>query len=174
MVPLPRSVPLPLALQLLRSGIDCHYPKLWLGQLPDGLPIALPLPEHSQITASLQQAQTCFTVLLQLPQPPLLIQSWYCNRLRDLGWLQWCSEADPADFNLFLRTSRLRHTPRLASPSATIHSHSPSLCRPALWPSRLLSLNLRSLTIRPFTLLVKQSGSARRANASYATKILSK
>jgi hypothetical protein len=99
-------VPLPLALRLLTPvlRIDGNV-KVWLGQLPDQLPIELPILDQGEVTASLQQGQI-FTILMQTPQSPLLTQSIYSNRLRALGWLQWQPNVD---FNLFIR-SQGRHS----------------------------------------------------------------
>jgi hypothetical protein len=75
--------------------------QFWLGELPNELPIELPLPDQSQVVASLQQEQAAFTILIQAPQPPLLIQSWYSNRLRALGWLQWQSSENLTSLVMF-------------------------------------------------------------------------
>jgi hypothetical protein len=89
-------VPLQLALRLLMPDpMIGERVQFSLGELPDELPIELPLPDQSQVVASLQQEQVAFTILIQVPQPSLLIQSWYSNRLRALGWLQWQSDEEP-------------------------------------------------------------------------------
>ncbi|NJL19755.1 MAG: hypothetical protein HC895_01355 [Leptolyngbyaceae cyanobacterium SM1_3_5] len=78
-----------------------------MGQLPDELPIELPLIEQGQVIASLQYGQTS-AILMQIPQPLLLIQNWYSNRLRALGWFQYDADADAVERNSFVRTTQVR------------------------------------------------------------------
>ncbi|NJL23181.1 MAG: hypothetical protein HC895_23950 [Leptolyngbyaceae cyanobacterium SM1_3_5] len=99
-----RSIPLSLALRLLRSPTSfSEKVQLWSRQLPDNLPIEIPLLDQAQPIASLQQGQN-FVILLQIDQPVLRVQSAYSNRLRAIGWLQHFSQAEALDFNLFTAT----------------------------------------------------------------------
>ncbi|KAM3113191.1 hypothetical protein [Phormidesmis sp. 146-33] len=137
-----RPVPLKLALHLLGGIEPLYLRQIWLGQLPEGLPIELPLLEQSQITASLRQGAT-FTILMQSPQPPLSIKVEYSNRLRTLGWLQKRSDEDRVDFNLlFVRTSTMRHSLRHDSTSLLTFCYRPQ--PPADYSERPLALTLQT------------------------------
>lgn len=104
MVQSSRSVPLQLALRLLRSPASFNAKvKIWLGQLPDELPIEIPLLDHALVIASRQQKHNS-AILLQIPQSALWVQTVYSNRLRAIGWLQCYSDAEAIDFNLFTST----------------------------------------------------------------------
>ncbi|MBD2092249.1 hypothetical protein H6F67_20580 [Microcoleus sp. FACHB-1515] len=103
-----RQVPLSLALRLLRSPASFNEKvQLLSGQLPDELPIEIPLLDQAQPIASFQQGQN-FVILLQIDQPVLHLQSAYFNRLRAIGWLQCYSKEEWIDFNLFTATDMPR------------------------------------------------------------------
>lgn len=84
----PQAVSLRILRLLMKNPYTRHRVQVYLEQLPDELPIELPLPEQVQIIASWQQEGSQSTILVQAPQPNLLILSWYTNRLRILGWQQ--------------------------------------------------------------------------------------
>lgn len=114
-MPPSRSIPLSLALRLFRSPAAFNEKvQFWSGQLPHNLPIEIPLLDHAEPIASLQQGQN-FVILSQVEQPVLRVQSAYSNRLRAIGWLQHFSEAEWVDRNLFTisRIPRARLPARL-------------------------------------------------------------
>jgi len=115
--------------------------QIWLEQLPDELPVELPLIEQSQVIASLQEGQT-FTILMRVPLHPLRIQSWYSNRLRIIGWLQWQPDEVLVDFHMFgTRTSGHGYDP---NPLLTFRYH-----------PQLLSLTLQTYPIDENTTFLK-------------------
>lgn len=60
--------------------------KILIGSLPDDLPIDLPLPDGAQVVASVQEPSAFTQVILDVPQPPDEVESFYTQTLTELGW----------------------------------------------------------------------------------------
>jgi len=79
-----------LALRLLATS----YPgaslpaelHLLVGRIPDGLPVALPVPERAQVAGTYVHGPKDIIVLLDTDLPPERVFAFYEERLRDAGW----------------------------------------------------------------------------------------
>lgn len=60
--------------------------KVLIGNLPDDLPIDLPLPDDARIVASVQQSSGFTQVILEASQSPDEVGAFYNQSLVDLGW----------------------------------------------------------------------------------------
>lgn len=129
-----KLVPLSLALQIIGLNPQSHgLIQVWLGQLPDNLIVEIPVLDREEVVASVQQGKS-YRVLIYSSQPPLQLQTWYSNKLRSLGWLQWESESNPISNNLFIKASNRNLTSTIPSAfyyapcsiTLTLHLHAAS------------------------------------------------
>lgn len=135
MVQSSRLVPLQLFLRLVMPDpYTSDRGQIWWEQMPNDLPVELPLPNRFRIIVSLQQKNTFFAILIQVPQSPSRIKCWYSNRLRALGWHQWQSSEIFLDWNSFV-----------ISGSASNNSPTPLLT--FCYPSKPFTLTLQTCPI---------------------------
>ncbi|MGO8948927.1 MAG: hypothetical protein ACLQUY_15015 [Ktedonobacterales bacterium] len=75
---------------LLVTRGDSHesQPRLFLGTIPDGITVDLPLPEQTQVLGSLVYSDTDFEMLLESAVPRVELLSFYRTRLAALDWLE--------------------------------------------------------------------------------------
>jgi hypothetical protein len=67
-------------------GAPAGDTKVWIGKLPDDLPVELPLPEGARVVASVQQPQPYTQIILDVPQSPEEITAFYAKALSENGW----------------------------------------------------------------------------------------
>jgi hypothetical protein len=60
--------------------------KVWIGELPDDLPVDIPLPEGSRVVASVQDLSPFKQIILDAPQTPEEITAFYAKALSEAGW----------------------------------------------------------------------------------------
>ncbi len=81
------AVPLPSVLRLLKCPNDCvKAMQLFVGQLPDHLPVSLPLPSNSKVVATLIRDREQAEIVLDAPQSPAQIKTFYRKTLKASGW----------------------------------------------------------------------------------------
>jgi hypothetical protein len=83
-------VPAEIVLRLLNSDF-LEAQQIFLYELPNNLPIQLPLPNHATVLASVVYRVEGFDfdfyrVLLDVPQPPETVASQYRQQLEASGW----------------------------------------------------------------------------------------
>jgi len=80
-----------LALRLIdQHSFDAspsEEPQLLVGQLPDPLPVSLPVPEGSRIVGSLIDRKKIVQVVLDVPLPAEAVVAYYHERLTAAGWV---------------------------------------------------------------------------------------
>jgi hypothetical protein len=67
-------------------GAEEGETKVLIGNLPDDLPVDLPLPENARIVATVQQSSGFTQVILEAMQTPDEAEAFYNQSLVDLGW----------------------------------------------------------------------------------------
>ena len=67
-------------------GAEEGATKVLIGNLPDDLPIDLPLPEDARVVATVQEASAFTQVILDALQTPDEVEAFYNQSLVDLGW----------------------------------------------------------------------------------------
>jgi hypothetical protein len=77
-----------LVLRLLTHPADprTQNPRLLVGQLPDALPVELPLPAESRLFGSLQRSASHAEVIFDTPLPEQEVLAFYRERLPAAGW----------------------------------------------------------------------------------------
>jgi hypothetical protein len=67
-------------------GAPAVNAKVWIGKLPDDLPVEIPLPEGARVVASVRQPQPYTQIILDVPQTPEEITAFYAKALSENGW----------------------------------------------------------------------------------------
>ncbi len=67
-------------------GAPAGDTKVWIGKLPDDLPVEVPMPEGARIVASVQQPQPFTQIILDVPMTPEEITAFYAKALSGKGW----------------------------------------------------------------------------------------
>lgn len=62
--------------------------QLWVGTLPDDLPIDLPVPEGAHIIGSLRRERNHLEVTFDAPQPVEAVKEFYRRQLTAAGWYE--------------------------------------------------------------------------------------
>jgi len=77
-----------LALRLLVYPGDPHVnkPRLFLGAIPDTLPVAIPLPEKSRALGTLARSEEQVEIVLESELKPEEIVTFYRAQLKETGW----------------------------------------------------------------------------------------
>ena len=76
-----------VAARYLGVGGPARAPaRLLVGQLPDHLPVPLPLPEGSRILGTLLRGQFGLTVFLDAPPAPDAVRAFFREQLAGAGW----------------------------------------------------------------------------------------
>lgn len=77
-----------LALRLLVYPGDprTNKPRLFLGTIPDTLPVAIPLPEKSRALGTLARSEEQVEIVLESELKPEEIVAFYRARLKETGW----------------------------------------------------------------------------------------
>ena len=77
-----------LALGLLIYVADPRVaePRLFLGKIPENLPIELPVPEQSRVLGTLARSETQVEIVLESDLKPEEIASFYRTQLASQGW----------------------------------------------------------------------------------------
>ncbi len=77
-----------LALGLLVYPGDprASKPRLFLGKIPENLPIEVPIPEQSRVVGTLARSETQVEIVLESDLTPEEIFSFYRAQLTSLGW----------------------------------------------------------------------------------------
>ena len=77
-----------LALGLLVYPGDprASKPRLFLGKIPENLPIEIPIPEQSHVVGTLARSETQIEIVLESDLTPEEVFSFYRAQLTSLGW----------------------------------------------------------------------------------------
>ena len=62
--------------------------KLFIGKLPDNLPVEVPQPGNSQVVGTIQRGKDNYQIELDVPQSAAQVESFYENQLTQKGWKQ--------------------------------------------------------------------------------------
>lgn len=79
-------IPRDLVLRLIGSPLSGIQQELLIGQLPDDLPVDLPLPDGAKVVASVVMGGQYYRVLLDTPQSPDQVKLFYQEQLDAAGW----------------------------------------------------------------------------------------
>ncbi|MGO8948972.1 MAG: hypothetical protein ACLQUY_15250 [Ktedonobacterales bacterium] len=77
-----------LAVGLLASPGDPRgtQPRLFLGKIPESLPVEVPVPDQTRVLGTLARSETNVEILLESDLTPEDIRTFYRTRLTALGW----------------------------------------------------------------------------------------
>src|SRR5258708_37160957 len=77
-----------LALGLLVYPGDprASKPRLFLGKIPQNLPIEVPIPEQSRVVGTLARSESQVEIVLESDLTPEEVFSFYLAQLTSLGW----------------------------------------------------------------------------------------
>ena len=67
-------------------GAPAGDTKVWIGKLPEDLPVKIPLPDGARIIASVEQPQPYTQVILDVDKAPEEITAFYAKALSENGW----------------------------------------------------------------------------------------
>jgi len=67
-------------------GAPAGDTKVWIGKLPEDLPVELPVPEGARVIASVRQPSPFTQIILDVPQTPEEISAFYAKALNESGW----------------------------------------------------------------------------------------
>jgi hypothetical protein len=78
---------------LLQRLVGYSYPgapgpeaQIYVGRLPDKMPVDLPLPDGSRVIGSIVRGEESLQIVLDAPQPPDRVLDFYRQRLSAAGW----------------------------------------------------------------------------------------
>ena len=67
-------------------GAPAGDTKVWIGKLPDDLPVKIPVPEGARVVASVRQPQPYTQIILDVDKAPEEITAFYAKALSENGW----------------------------------------------------------------------------------------
>jgi hypothetical protein len=67
-------------------GAPAGETRVWIGKLPEDLPVEIPLPEGARVVASVRERETFQQIILDMTQTPEEITAFYAKALGESGW----------------------------------------------------------------------------------------